>query len=394
MKKFTTIILSIQVILLSNLYSAHPTLDALLEHISFGFYGNAAVGDTSTNPQTLAAGHHDPTREDGTVQGLEASVSARFEKLEAFATHNYSYGAEKKWEHGWEEAFIKLKDLVPDAEFRAGRALTRFGSKNAQHLHAWDEVDMPIVLGQFLGDDGLKMNGGDVTYFLPIQKFKSGFTLGYGKQLLEAHGEEEEEHGDEEEGHEEEEDHDEEHGHSDDFGRLRDRFFSAKFFSEYLFNDFHKIRFGTSLAVGENHFDKDTWITGIDFAYNWRENGLEAGGKAFSLSTEILNRRIETTGSYEENSISDSLNQLGAYVSGVYTFNPYLDLGARIGHMESLSELEVEDRTRLSPVITVYPHKDRNVYLRLQYNHDEIGTNTEDGVWLQAGFAFGGSEVR
>lgn len=63
--------------------------------VSPSLHFNAAVGDASTDPASLAVGHHDPTREDGTVQGIELGASLRFGKLEGFATHNISYGGDE-----------------------------------------------------------------------------------------------------------------------------------------------------------------------------------------------------------------------------------------------------------------------------------------------------------
>ena len=68
---------------------------------------NAAIGDSSGDPEELALGHHDPTREDGTVQSIEAGLSLRAGPLEGFAVHAFTYGNEEQWDNEWEEAFLK-----------------------------------------------------------------------------------------------------------------------------------------------------------------------------------------------------------------------------------------------------------------------------------------------
>jgi len=125
---------------------------------------NGAIGDSSGDPEELAVGHHDPTREDGTVQGIEAGLSLRAGPVEGFAVHSFSYGSDEEWDNGWEEAFLKLKEIPGGFELRGGRMLSRFGRHNANHLHAWEFVDMPLVWGRFLGHDGLSTVGGDIKW--------------------------------------------------------------------------------------------------------------------------------------------------------------------------------------------------------------------------------------
>ena len=48
---------------------------------------NGAIGDSSGDPEELAVGHHDPTREDGTVQGIEAGLSLRAGPVEGYAVY-------------------------------------------------------------------------------------------------------------------------------------------------------------------------------------------------------------------------------------------------------------------------------------------------------------------
>jgi hypothetical protein len=370
--------------------------DYVNDHIDFGFHAAFAAGDTSVPASNLATAHHDPSREDGTVQSLEGSISARWEKLHLFAVHNFNYNFENDWSNSWEEAFAKVLP-TENFEIRGGRMLNRFGLQNNKHIHSWDFVDAPIATSQFLGEDGLRMNGVDLIWILPTRN-TSGITFSYGKQLMHAHshshGEDaDHEHAHEDEGEHEGEEHEEEH--IENPGQFKDKFFSADFFYRHPFSDFHSLNYGVSFAFGDNYWDKNTYVGATSLEYLWRENGLEPGGKRLKLSGEILSRHIETNNMFEDNRIDSTLSQTGFYANAVYQPLDLMSVGLRIGHITDLSEIEIQDRTRISPALTFFPLRDDRVTVRLQYNHDDYNGKDEHAVWLQFGLNFTtGAEVR
>ena len=381
---------------------------------------NGAIGHSSGDPEQLAVGHHDPTREDGTVQGIEVGLSLRAGPVEGYAVHTFSYGAEEEWENEWEEAFLKLRDIPGGFELRGGRMLSRFGRHNAKHLHAWDFVDMPLVWGRFLGDDGLITDGGDITWLKQGIATTYGITVGYGEAKSHAHdhgdeGHHEEEHGDEEHGeeeHEEGERHEEGH---DDHGHGEEVFFSdgvgsGRAFAQFRRDDFNAVETGVSLALGDDEAKRQIIVAGADFSYTWRENGLEPGGRAVTWLTEVLYRDVEAGeaahdehgehGDHEEHEAhaEDVLpggSEWGLYSQVVYTHNRHLDTGVRLGYVGGDDSLGASDRFRVSPAITTYLDPSRRVMLRVQYNYDDIqGPDEEHSFWLQAGLSWGGTEVR
>ncbi len=350
------------------------------EHLNPHLHAYHAMGDTSTEASTLAAGAHDPSREDGTLQAIEFGASLDYDHLQGFITYNTSYGASQEWEGGIEEGFIKLVELPADFEVRGGKMLGRFGAQNTQHIHAWAEVDRPIVLSQFLGEDGLNIKGVDITGFLPTEEI-IGATVGFGR--YQTH--EEESHGEEEEEHEEE-------SHAIEFKR---NLASLRFFLHHNPNDFNKWELGASYLEGKNSLDRRTRVYGLDATYKWRENGLEVDGKAFTLQNELLWRTIKTNGTFEDNNIDNKQDQWGFYSSALYTHNTNWDGGARVEQVSDIKDLEIEKRTRLSPHLTYYPLKSHLLSIRLQYNHDILEDRSENGIWLQFGFSFSaGPEVR
>jgi len=127
--------------------AAEDEFDGIGDWLAPSIHINAAVGESSAeHPEELMAGHHDPTREDGTVQGIELGLSLRTPfHLQGFATYNIAYGYEEEWNDKWEEAFLKLADLPGGFSLRGGRLLARFGLRNNIHLHGWNTVDTPLV---------------------------------------------------------------------------------------------------------------------------------------------------------------------------------------------------------------------------------------------------------
>jgi len=356
---------------------------------------NGAIGSSSGDPGELAVGHHDPTRKDGTVQGIELGLSLRAGPIEGFAVHAFSYGAEEEWENGWEEAFLKLKDIPGGFELRGGRMLSRFGRHNSKHLHAWDFVDMPLVWGRFLGDDGLITDGGDITWLKQGIATTYGITAGYGEALSHAHDHGDEEHHDDDDGH------DEEVLFSGNVGY-------GRAFAQYRRDDFNAFETGASLALGEDEADRHLVVFGADFSYTWRKNGLESGGSAVTWLTEVLYRTVNDgevahndhdDGDHDDDDDDHEMlpggSEWGLYSQVVYTHNTHLDAGLRLGYIKGDDELGSSDRVRVSPALTAYLDPYRRIMVRAQYNYDDIeNENDEHSVWLQAGLTWGSPEVR
>src|SRR5690606_35151937 len=84
-----------------------------------------------------------------------------------------------EWE--WEEYFLKLADLPGGFELRGGRMLSRLGFHNATHLHSWTTVDAPMPHSLFLGEDGLALEGGDLSIYMDTEQV-TVLTLGFGQR--------------------------------------------------------------------------------------------------------------------------------------------------------------------------------------------------------------------
>jgi len=360
---------------------------------------SGAVGASTGEPETLAVGHHDPTREDGSIQGVEAGLSMRVEQLEGFATHVTGYGAEEEWENEWEEAFLKLKEIPGGFEVRGGRMLGRFGQQNAKHLHAWNFVDMPLPIGLFLGEHGLWAEGGDVTWLNQGISSSYGISLGYGDALEvdHGHGEHAEEHQAEaagEDGHEEDH-HAEEHEH----GELvfHDGIFNTRGFIRLQPDDFIRHEAGFSTATGEEEAGRELMVFGLDYVFGWRENGLEPSGQSFTWTTELMYRELEKgKNPYDEDGEMLPIGgEFGFYTEAVWGLTAAFDAAGRVDYVQGNRELESDSRYRMSPALTYYPDPFRRTAVRLQYNYDDIEHHeNEHTAWLQIAMNWGGTEVR
>ncbi|HAS81577.1 MAG TPA: hypothetical protein DCS43_02580 [Verrucomicrobia bacterium] len=346
--------------------------EAEVAEISPSVHFNGAVGcSTAEHAQDLAVGHHDPTRTDGSVQGLELGASLRAGTyLQGFSTYTLHYGASEEWDGEWEEAFLKLVSLPGGVEIRGGRVLARFGALNATHLHGWDTVDMPLVSGLLLGEDGLILDGGDVTWLRKDRQLTFGAVAGYGRVLAHDHG------GHEDEDAADHDDHADEHADHAHLGWDGDAGY-GRIFAICRPNDFNQWTVGSSGAFGDNEADNSRSVLGVDLTYQWRAHGLEAGGPALRWTTEVMSALDAAAGLYSQ---------------AIWTWNNYWDTGLRLGAMDG--EGEREPRFRASPVATWRPLGNPLVAMRLQYNYDDLGAEAEHTVWAQLGLSWGGGEVR
>jgi hypothetical protein len=357
-----------------------------INDVLFGTLHLQGVGGfSSTDPDDLALGEHDPKRQSFSAQAIEPSLSLRTPFFEAYANYLWFQDDHGDWDGELEELFGKI--LLPGGfEIKGGQFLSRFGIVNNRHSHAWDFVDAEMTISRFLGEEGLMLRGVEASWELPFQ-FAPGLTnvatLGYGKARSHDHG----------------------HGHAlppgvlfdEEEAYLAEKILTARWMSRYAISDFHTIAAGVSYAGGDNEFDRSTHVYGVDFAYQWRENGLESGGRAFRLSNELVWRRVSAfeEGVFPDPDESGRYTEFGFYTTGTYTWNNHLDTSLRFSWLEGVDELGLEERFRISPALTWWVDGDRRVGLRTQYNYDRIEGESEHTVWFQLNIALGSRvEVR
>jgi len=69
-----------------------------------------------------------------------------------------------------EEAFLTTTSL-PEVQVKAGIFRSAFGRQNGMHLHVQDFVERPLINAAYLGTDGLRPPGVQVSWMLPLPVF-------------------------------------------------------------------------------------------------------------------------------------------------------------------------------------------------------------------------------
>lgn len=361
------------------------------------FHFHSAIGDSTADPAELAVGHHDPDREGITVQNLEMGASARLgHYFEAFTTYAAKIDFSDDWAGEFEEWFGKIKNIPGGLEVRGGRYYNRFGLHNTYHPHGFDWADQYLVNARFLGDDGLRTIGGEVTWTLPVS-WTSVLTTSVGAApQLEEHA------------------HDgaaEEHEFEADGAAFNDVLVATNWTNQFDHDDFHQFRAGLSGAWGENVWGRTTQIYGAHAEYQWRENGYERGGRWFRWRTEAMLRSVgaisghlpgeeehhdEAEGAeHEEAAHSATLHEFGIYTDVRYGWPSNVEVGLRGEYVSGIRRAGLDERYRVSPGVTYYLNSARTIMLRVQYNYDHSNDfGDEHSVWGQFGFNWGGAEVR
>ncbi len=348
---------------------------------------DTAFGTSSGDQASLAAGHHDPVRDEGiTFQNIELSLSGRLDDYhEFFVTYAGAVGRGNEIAPIFEEAFWKFKNLPGGFELRLGRVYNRFGIQNTYHPHGFDWVDQYLVNARLLGDDSLTTLGVELTWLAPLP-WLSQFDLAFGKPPS---------HDDH--------DHAEEHGHESDARyAAEEAYFSDRsealvfnWTNVYNYNDFHQFRLGASGAWGDNASGYRSSIYGGHFEYQWRENGFDPGGRYLRIRSEAMFNRYRVEDEIVEGRAPETQQDFGCYLSLLCGLPNNMELGLRGEYVAGNSETAQDARFRASPGITWYANAARTLRLRLQYNYDHSNARgTDHAIWAQVSLNWGGPEVR
>jgi hypothetical protein len=159
--------------LVRGIQSLNPDISAIVD---------AGAGYQSAQPGFIAG--DDPvlrTRPDGkalgfTVQEVELALSAIVDpylKGEVYLTIPNLSGVEV------EEAVATTTSLPFNLQLRAGSFRSAFGRQNGQHLHVQEFQMRPLVNAAFLGADGLRGPGAQLSWLVPLPVFLTLYLEGY-----------------------------------------------------------------------------------------------------------------------------------------------------------------------------------------------------------------------
>lgn len=374
-----TQVLILSILAAGYLWAETPLLSPSV-HIT-GIYGTSSAD----HPDEFAPGGHDPKRKDALIlQSAEPSLSLRYgEHLRGFANGLVFSDEQDDLQWEWEEYFLSLANLPGGLEVRGGRMLSRMGFHNPTHLHSWSTVDAPLAHSLFLGEDGLALEGADLSIYMDTVQ-PTVLTIGLGQRPS----------------------HDHEHGHGGfaeyEAYRVMDNVATIGLRRDQHFNDFHKLSLTAYGAIGDNEGGNNSWVAGGGFEYQWRESGFEPGGRALRWRTEGLRFLSDPVAhdEHDHDEVHDEVHadeiSLGSWgLSSELTyeaqahFHPFL----RFDYVSDAEALDLSEWFRYTIGMTI-PFQNPDVYFRLQGNFDERGDENAQSVWAQVGYNWGSGEVR
>jgi len=114
--------------------------------------------------EPLQTGGHDPTKTGFQLQQLELAFGRTVDpyfRLDGNIVFS-QFGVEI------EEAYATTLSLPYGLQARVGQFLTRFGRFNPTHLHTWEFLDQPFVIGRYFGSEGNRGLGAELSWLVPL----------------------------------------------------------------------------------------------------------------------------------------------------------------------------------------------------------------------------------
>ena len=194
----------------------------------------------------------------GTFTGRENRFFPREIELSFFGQIDpYAYGevrieaaeefedGEREIHLGLAEAHLTLLTLPWGTQAKLGFMRNRFGLLNQLHQHALPQIDRPDVLVQFLGEEGLRESGVELTWVPPLPFYLEALV-----GVL---------NGDNEES----------------FGRasFREPLVTGRLRTFFELTDTNGIQLGVSGATGKTEDDQRNTLAGVDLKYKLRPDG-------------------------------------------------------------------------------------------------------------------------
>lgn len=362
-----------------------------------GSLAKTTAGDAYED--TLANAHTDPAHEDLAFGGAELFgrmsrdwADGRLEVAAAFHVHRHPG---ETTESELEEVYAEWsRDVL---KLRAGIFLTPLGLTNTLHPHAWTFANAPLFYGRFLGSEGLRNPGAQVSW--EADPGKSLWTLALQRatgdtafSFRSAH----------EAGH----DHGDPEHHEGYLGRPHDPSLGSgplvtlRNERAYKLGESTSLASGISVAAADNSTGGATWIGAWDV--EWRRE--MSNQRWLSFDMELLYRDYEANAANFLDDLGDPVSVAADRLQDLaVAFSVTTGLGERWitgvraeravpldrGDYESAERDEArEARTRISPLLSWQPAE--GLLLRLQYDHDRSPLfGTEDSVWLTVQWTLG-----
>jgi hypothetical protein len=214
----------------------------------------------------------------GTFEGRENRFFPRevelalFGQIDPYARGEVRIEAAEEFEDGERsisvnlaEAHLTLLTLPFSTQAKLGFMRNRFGLLNELHLHDGPQVDRPNVLVKFLGEEGLRESGAELTWVPPLPFYLQALVGVFNGDNDEAFGR----------------------------GSLKAPLVTGRLRSFFELGDAHALQLGVSGATGETPDRRRSTLAGIDAKYKftpegWRHSLLTVGGEWL-----YSNRKVE-----------------------------------------------------------------------------------------------------
>ncbi len=348
----------------------------------------------STTPDVtdLQLGDHDPIQRGFTISNTEIVLDGAVDPyFTGFADVVFKLNEDNETDVELEEAYLTSTSLPWNLQVKGGQFLTELGRQNQQHPHAWDSVDVPLVLGRILGPEGLRNPGVRLSWLTPTPFYSEALIT-----VMDSQGGTAAAFRDAENTH---------------FGREPietkvhspgDLLYVPRYVASFDLTPSQTLVTGVSAAFGPNATgtNTDTQIYGFDIYWKWKPEWQSGGWPFVAFQTEGLYRRYEagsaTILSEDEPPLElprESLHDYGFYAQALYGFTRRWVAGLRGEYVTGGGgafnpDPERADRFRLAPNLTFYPTEFSKLRLQWNYDHGQL-LGDDHSVWLQTEFLLG-----
>jgi hypothetical protein len=128
---------------------------ALIFDVAGAYFSDAESGQL---------GAHDPAKTGFTLQQLEMHAESRVDPYFDFQTNLVfsEFGVEV------EEVYAQTLSMPYALQIKAGQFLLPYGRANPTHPHSWHFLDQTLMLGKFMGGEGGRGLGAEISWLTPL----------------------------------------------------------------------------------------------------------------------------------------------------------------------------------------------------------------------------------
>ena len=340
-------------------------------YMNISFDGMFALAYSSARDlDHVEVGDHDPQQRGFNARNIELAFDGAVDPyFEGFANIVFKLDNDNQTQVEVEEAFLQTTDLPFNLQLKGGQFFAAFGRINPTHPHTWDFADDPLVHGLFLGPDGLRGVGGQISWTLPTPWYSqlllgvqngrggTGFSFrnpGDNGIFFDRITTDREMRG------------------------LEDFVWIPRWENSVDLSPTQVVLAGVSGAFGSNETGANarTQIYGADFLYKWKSAHAEGGFPFVKWQTEVMYRRFEAGRGVDESfPVAETFHDWGIYSQVLWGFKKGWVAGVRGDYVDMqdskfTDDLDRQSRSRISADLTWYPTEFSKI--RLQYNHDFI----------------------